>query len=287
MSLFLHLVAELLRERPGVQVAELRVDDVVIAGGFGGGMLRLVARPDRDDLLQATCPAPDLPDFELSEAAWLDAGVDTGHRVFDRSFQLSGHARSELLYHFSAEVRALALELEPAPHVSVRGGVFRPQVLRTNQHAAVRFLERAFDLRAALSRDRWQALEERGFTPAETGLWVGEGVEIVAGDGLTRVVVRGSFPLTCVLAEAPPLNRRVETHNPVADRLVQVSGPPDRVRELLADEAFFGPLLELVHGHPGSTLYPTALSLVVARLSEAAPLEELARAQRFAAALSG
>jgi hypothetical protein len=273
-------------------MAKMRNDDLLLVADGQSVVLRVVPGPvtTNDEpaayLLECLFEAIGLPDFSLRRAGFLDRGpLRTGDPAFDQVFVLKGDAAA--LRRFGMEARKAAAQLPRPTRITSEAGVLSVAEWAGDVAQAERFIKRSLAFCVALSFDSWAALGTAGLAEVEPDCWRGGPVEVAIVRGpRTRVIIRGGFPLSCVLADAPPLRGRIETLNPVADQLVQVAGDPDIVRPLLADEDFLGALLELVHGNPGSTLYPQALSLVVRGVSEE-PLKLLAFAESLATRLEG
>lgn len=147
------------------------------------------------------------------------------------------------------------------------------------------------DPRDEAARERWLAAAETLGLQQVGGHFyrlVGEidGVPVkVEGTGdlrtprLLGLTVRATLPAplpseTRVVHHATPPERAVRLEDPILDTMVAVScRDPAAVRERLCLDEVRGPLLDVVHAHPGSILRSTAVELVVAReAGDPAPL---------------
>jgi len=111
-----------------------------------------------------------------------------------------------------------------------------------------------------------QMAEELGLEvdgPGLSGSIDGFPVRCSYGDDTTTVHVRISPPhgMQAIHKErAANIREPLDLDNPVADSLIAVGGEPELV-ELLHDEAVLGPVLEVVHGRPGSTIDSEGVTL--------------------------
>ena len=268
----------LLREAPGVQRAEVRYDELLLLVCDHHCVVTLLKDrsygfSDSERDLQVRIEAVDVPDLVLRRRLLYQSGPTENTRV-------------EVVRRVDARVRDLARRLGTDVEVSVADGVFTAVTPASSAAALTEFVLRAAELRSELSRDMWGGLIEAGFEEVEPNCFRTGLVEVAGMAGpQTRVVLRGGFPLSCVHGDQPLPDHHVDTHNPVVGSLVHVAGDPEPIRALLQEGDFVGALLELVHGHPGSSLSPSALMLVVPGVAEN-PLELVAKAEDLAARLT-
>lgn len=225
----------------------------------------LVINDDPDWRLHVCVEAPDLPEMELRRPNILrPSGLKTGFEHFDARVVVSSAMPGVLRRFGSAATRQAALGFEDlAGGFTVRDGHLRAWMTHSAEPVtAAFFIQRAVALRAALSVDPWAGLRERGLEQVEPDCFRGAACEVALIRGpTTRVILDGTFPMTCLRADAAKLKGRVDTRNPVIDQLVSVAGVESVILPYLDDEDFVEALLELVHGNPGSALWLTRLSL--------------------------
>ncbi|HJN72885.1 MAG TPA: hypothetical protein QGF58_03025 [Myxococcota bacterium] len=255
----------------------------VPSGAFDTGMpvrLRVLGSP----LSTLTYTLSDAGMFH-GVKAWLGpSDVEVGEARFDGRFELHGPDADGLVALFGPAGREAACELGAGVDLRADHTLLDARWIVTDAGYAVDHIQAFLAFRAALSVERWPELQSLGFEREGLGQWTRGPLQVAILGRPPRLVLElaGTFPLLCAGRDALPPAAAFETHNPVVDQLVRVGGNPDTVRPLLADEDFLAALLELVHGHPGSSLTPARIRLVVPGVPDEAPTDLLERIEDFA-----
>lgn len=222
-------------------------------------------------------------DIEVGVAGFDDMHVIKGDNEQDvRDFMGSTNAARSIW----ALKQATALEPEVRSHyveVDVRG-VFPPQ-LESLIHAGVQCARSLAEARSAPLR----SLAALGLTVGlhrAHGTVEGRAVEVDIDflEGVTTI----RSPLDPGLPH-PGLIRRGTSalEDPILSRMITIDGPHvERWADLLSDEDLRDDLLTVVHGHPGSTVDASAVTLRLASASDPSLAERVHDAVRLAASLT-
>lgn len=223
----------------------------------------------RGDGLRLTITMPlsrHLPSMLLTPKGLVGNSDDvlTGDKDFDKSWLLRSGRPDAARLAFGPSARA-ALRDQKLSRIEVEGR--KLTLVQDDGVPSVPLMIAAFRLARALPGGTWSK------HAAQLGLAV-DGEHLVGViDGLeTRVQLWGGNTRVWVKVNGHGLTachkdharfRGLPINNPVLSGLIAVKGDPALLEELLADEELVGPLLEVVHGHPGSQVDPTGVVLEV------------------------
>jgi len=259
----------------------------------GPGSARLTSYASaRGDGLRLIVEVPlsrSLPEMTLTPKGLVGGGEDvlTGDKKFDKKWLLRAGRPDAARLAFGPSARSALSDLK-LTEVKVVGAVLR--LTQDDGVPSVPLMVAAFRLARALTGGAWRRLaEELGLVmegEVLTGFIEDREVRIQLWGGNTRVVVRvpGHGLTACHKDHAK--FRGVPIDNPVVSSLIAVKGDPALLNEMLTDEALVGPLLEVVHGHPGSQVDPTGVTLHVEGVATEDLRELVPKALRLAHALA-
>ncbi|HJN72911.1 MAG TPA: hypothetical protein QGF58_03155 [Myxococcota bacterium] len=249
--------------RVGPQTVEFELEE-----GVGDITLRTYAGARGDGLrLAITVPlSRELSEMVLTPRGLVgnSDGVLTGDSTFDGKWLLMSGRPDAARLTFGPSARSV---LKGAKLTRIEIGGRRLVLSQDDGVPSVPLMVSAFRLARALTGGTWRRIaEDLGLTmEGESLAGVIEGYEtrIRLWGGKTRVVVAVAGHGLTAIHKAHANFRGVTLGNPVLDGLLALNGDPALLKELLEDEELIGPLLEVVHGHPGSVVSPSGVTLEV------------------------
>lgn len=273
--------------RVGPESVEFELEE-----GLGSITLRKYASA-RGDGLRMCISVPlgqSLPEMTLTPKGLVGNSdeVLTGDAAFDRAWLLRAGRPDAARLAFGPAARRVLADLK-LTKLEVAGKTLALTI--DDGVPTVPLMVASFRLSRALSRGPWRRIaDELGLVLGEESLsGVVEGFEtrVQLWGGNTRVVVSvAGHGLTAAHKDHAGF-RPVPLGDPVLDSLIAVRGDAVLLRELLSSDEVVGPLLEVVHGHPGSTVSPTGVTLQVEGVADESLRELVPKALTLARALRG